>query len=153
MSALGRVCESVDAHARFVTEQVRRARHDAAFRTELLERWKIICEKIGTVRTPTGIELPALALPQTESPAEIARYLFGIDYKPVDLRLAIVDASAGRISSATDALLLYCYHYEPTNGRYGLMIMRLVRTAGVATVLCIAGVVIFFLRRERQGQT
>jgi protein SCO1/2 len=81
----------------------------------------------------------------------IARYLFGIDYKPVDLRLAIVDASAGRISSATDALLLYCYHYEPTNGRYGLMIMRLVRTAGVATVLCIAGFVIFFLRRERRG--
>jgi protein SCO1/2 len=83
--------------------------------------------------------------------ARIARYLFGIDYKPLDLRLAIVDASHGRIGSATDAVLLYCYHYEPTKGRYGLLVMRLVRTAGASTVVCMAGLLLFFLRRERRG--
>jgi len=77
MSTLGRVCESVEGHARFVADQVRRARQDAAFRAELLERWKAIRESIGTVRTPTGLELPALALPPIDEPGEIARILFG----------------------------------------------------------------------------
>src|SRR4051794_18284873 len=67
----------------------------------------------------------------------VARYVFGIDYHPRDLRLAILDASARHISSATDALLLYCYHYEPKTGRYGLLVMRLVRTAGAFTVFSI----------------
>jgi len=83
--------------------------------------------------------------------ARIARYIFGIDDKPLDLRLALVEASERRISSATSSLLLYCYHYEPSTGRYGLMIMRLVRTAGAATVLGMAGLILFFLRRERRG--
>jgi methylmalonyl-CoA mutase cobalamin-binding domain/chain len=77
MSALARVCDSVEKHARFVTAQVRRAREDADFRAELLARWKAIRENIGTVRTPAGLELPALALSLTEEPGEIARILYG----------------------------------------------------------------------------
>jgi len=64
-----------------------------------------------------------------------ARYLFGVEYGPRDLRLALVEASTGRIGSAVDALLLYCYHYDPMTGRYGLVVMRLLRIAGLGTVL------------------
>jgi len=84
--------------------------------------------------------------------ARVSRYLFGIDYKPIDLRLAILDASERRIGSVTDSLLLYCYHYEPTAGRYGLFVMRLVRTAASATVLCLAALVIALVHRDRRRQ-
>src|SRR5262245_22207007 len=54
----------------------------------------------------------------------LARYLFGIEYGPRDLRFALVEASAGKVGSPVDSLLLYCYHYDPMTGRYGLMVMR-----------------------------
>ncbi len=79
----------------------------------------------------------------------IARYLFGVEYGPRDLRMALVEASAGRVGNPVDALLLYCYHYDPMTGRYGLAIMRAMRIAGAATVLLIGGFVIVMLRRER----
>jgi protein SCO1/2 len=79
----------------------------------------------------------------------LARYLFGIEYGPRDLRFALVEASAGKVGSAVDTLLLYCYHYDPMNGRYGLVIMRLMRLAGVATVLAIGSFILVMLRRER----
>ena len=60
----------------------------------------------------------------------LARYLFGIEYWPRDLRLALVEASAGKVGSPVDALLLYCFHYNPMTGRYGLVIMRAMRLAG-----------------------
>ena len=50
----------------------------------------------------------------------LARYMFGIEYGPRDLRLALVEASAGTLGTAVDTLLLYCYHYDPMTGRYGL---------------------------------
>ena len=78
-----------------------------------------------------------------------ARYLFGIEYGPRDVRFALLEASAGRIGSVADALLLYCYHYDPMTGRYGLYIMRTLRIAGVATVLLIATFIIVMVRREK----
>lgn len=79
-----------------------------------------------------------------------ARYLFGIDYGPRDLRLALVDASEGKIGSVADNLLLFCYHYDPMTGRYGFVIMRVLRIAGVATVLAICGFIFLTVRRERR---
>jgi protein SCO1/2 len=79
-----------------------------------------------------------------------ARYLFGIEYGPRDLRFAIVEASAGRLGSLVDELLLFCYHYNPETGRYGLVIMRTVRIAGVATVLLIGTFVTVMVRREKR---
>ena len=76
MSVLGRICESVEVHGRFVADQVRRAREDAGFRAGLRKRWKAIHASISTVRTPTGLELPAIAVPATDDPGEIARFLF-----------------------------------------------------------------------------
>jgi protein SCO1/2 len=80
----------------------------------------------------------------------IARYLFGIEYGPRDLRLALVDASAGRVGNAVDTLLLYCYHYDPMTGRYGLAIMRALRIAGASTAFALGAFVVIMLRREKR---
>jgi protein SCO1/2 len=82
---------------------------------------------------------------------KLARYLFGIEYGPRDLRYAIVEASAGRVGSPVDALLLYCYHYDPVRGRYGFMIMSAIRLAGIATVLALGSFIVAMNRRERRG--
>jgi protein SCO1/2 len=78
----------------------------------------------------------------------LARYLFGIEYGPRDLRFALVEASSGRLGSKVDALLLYCYHYDPMTGRYGLVIMRVIRLAGAATVVALAAFIVVMVRRE-----
>ncbi len=79
-----------------------------------------------------------------------ARYLFGIEYGPRDVRLALVEASEGKVGSAVDAFLLYCYHYDPMTGRYGLLVMRLLRVAGAATVLALGGFILVMIRREKR---
>jgi protein SCO1/2 len=79
----------------------------------------------------------------------LARYLFGIEYGPRDLRFAIVEASSGKVGSKVDALLLYCYHYDPITGRYGLVIMRAIRLSGAATALALATFIVVMVRRER----
>jgi protein SCO1/2 len=83
----------------------------------------------------------------------IARYLFGIEYGPRDLRFALADASAGKVGSRVDALLLYCYHYDPMTGRYGLAIMRAIRIAGAATVVALGSFILIMVRRETHRQT
>ncbi|MBI3400850.1 MAG: SCO family protein [Acidobacteria bacterium] len=81
----------------------------------------------------------------------LARYLFGIEYGPRDLRYALIEASNGRVGTMVDQILLYCYHYDPMTGRYGLVIMRALRVAGVVTVLLIGTFIIVMVRRERRG--
>jgi protein SCO1/2 len=83
----------------------------------------------------------------------LARYLFGLEYGPRDLRLALVEASAGGIGSAVDAVLLYCYHYDPMTGRYGFVVMRVLRIAGAATVVAIGSFIVVMLRRERRARS
>jgi len=80
----------------------------------------------------------------------LARYLFGIEYGPRDLRYAIVEASEGRVGNIADALLLYCYHYDPMTGRYGLAIMRAMRIAGATTVLALGVFIVFMVRRDKR---
>ena len=80
----------------------------------------------------------------------LARYMFGIEYGPRDLRLAIIEASNGRVGNAADALLLYCYHYDPMTGRYGLVIMRVMRLAGAVTVLALSAFIWIMLTSERR---
>jgi len=79
--------------------------------------------------------------------ARLARYLYGVEYAPKDLRFAIVEASQGRILSPVDRLLLYCYHYDPTLGRYGKSVMAILRVAAVLTLGGL-GAMIFALRRR-----
>src|SRR2546427_1750240 len=77
MSKLGQVVEAVEKYNRFVLDRVKRARTDEQFGRELLGRWNDIKAKIPVTRTPTGLPLPRLALPEIDEPGEIARYLFG----------------------------------------------------------------------------
>ena len=77
MSKLGQVVESVENYNKFVLDQVKRARTDKKFGRELLGRWNDIKAKIPVTRTPTGLPLPRLALPEIDEPGEIARYFFG----------------------------------------------------------------------------
>src|ERR1051326_1297960 len=93
---------------------------------------------------PTGI---IVATPD----GRLAKYLFGIEYGPRDLRFALVEASSGRVGTAVDSLLLYCYHYDPMTGRYGLVVMRAMRIAGAATVLALGTFIFVMIRRERTG--
>lgn len=79
----------------------------------------------------------------------IARYLFGIEYKPRDLRLAIVEAGQNKIGTLADQLLLLCYHYDPATGKYSAAAMNFVRAGGVATVAGLAGFMFVMLRREK----
>ena len=84
----------------------------------------------------------------------LSKYLFGIEYGPRDLRLGIVEASAGKVGTPVDSLLLYCYHYDPMTGRYGLVIMQAMRLAGAATVLLLGTFIIVMVRREKtRGST
>ncbi|MGA9474321.1 MAG: SCO family protein [Terriglobales bacterium] len=78
---------------------------------------------------------------------KIAQYYYGIDYPPKDLRLALVDASQEKIGNVVDELLLYCYHYDPEKGKYSATIMRILRLAGVATLLCLGTLFIVLFRR------
>jgi methylmalonyl-CoA mutase len=77
MSKLGQVVESVEKYNQFVVDQVKRARTDKDFGRDLVGRWNDIKAKIPTSRTPTGIPLPRLALPEIDEAGEIARFLFG----------------------------------------------------------------------------
>ncbi len=80
----------------------------------------------------------------------LSRYLLGIEYWPRDLRFALIDASDGKIGSPAEQLLLYCYHYDPETGRYGFVIMRVVRLFAIATVFALATFIIVMVRRDRR---
>lgn len=81
----------------------------------------------------------------------VSRYLYGIEYKPRDVDLALVDASHRTIGTLTDSILLLCYHYDPTTGRYTQAAMNFVRAGGIVTVLGLAGFIGVMLRREHRG--
>jgi protein SCO1 len=79
---------------------------------------------------------------------KLSHYFYGIEYAPRDLKLALVESSGGKLGSAVDKLTLYCYHYDPTTGKYGPAIMNVMRAAGALTL---AGLValILILRRTK----
>jgi protein SCO1/2 len=78
----------------------------------------------------------------------IARYFYGIDYPGRDVRLGLVEASRERIGTPTDQVLLYCFHYDPTTGKYALVVMNVLRLAGVLTVGLLAAFMIVMFRRD-----
>jgi protein SCO1/2 len=81
---------------------------------------------------------------------QLARYFYGIEYAPRDVRLGLVEAAAQKIGSPIDQLLLLCYHYDPASGTYTLAILRTLRVAGVVTVLAVATFMGVMVQRERR---
>lgn len=79
---------------------------------------------------------------------KISRYFYGITYPSRDLRLGLVDASEGKIGTPVDAILLFCYHYDPGTGKYGLIIARVIQIAGGLTILLLGGLIFILGRRE-----
>ena len=82
-----------------------------------------------------------------------SRYFYGIDFSPRDLRLGLIEAAAYKIGSPIDQLLLFCFHYDPTAGKYTLLVNRVTQIAGGATVLALGAFVTVMLLRERNAGT
>jgi protein SCO1/2 len=78
----------------------------------------------------------------------ISRYFYGVEFPGRDMRLGLVDASAGKIGSPIDHVLLFCYHYDPSTATYSASILKIIRLGGILTILCIAGGILIFRRRE-----
>ena len=82
----------------------------------------------------------------------LSRYFYGVEYAPRDVRLGLVEASANKIGTPVDQILLFCYHYDPATGKYGALAVGLVRFAGAAFVLiCGAFLLVMFLKESRAG--
>jgi protein SCO1 len=79
---------------------------------------------------------------------KLSQYYYGIEYSPKDLRLGLIQASQNHIGTVVDALVLYCYHYDPATGHYGAIVMRIVRLSGIATVLLLGGFIFIMVRRD-----
>lgn len=82
---------------------------------------------------------------------KVARYFYGVEYSPRDLKLGLIEASEKKIGSPVDQLLLLCYHYDPLSGRYNFAVMTAVRVGGVLTVLGIVTLLWTLIRRERKS--
>jgi protein SCO1/2 len=78
----------------------------------------------------------------------ISRYFYGVEYPGRDMRLGLVDASAGKIGTPIDRVLLFCYQYDPSLATYSASILKVIRLAGMLTVLCIVGGILIFRRRD-----
>jgi protein SCO1/2 len=78
----------------------------------------------------------------------ISRYFYGVEYPSRDVRLGLVDASAGKIGNPIDHLLLYCFEYDPATARYSATILRIVRLGGLLTILVIVAGILIFRRRD-----
>jgi protein SCO1/2 len=83
----------------------------------------------------------------------ISRYFYGVEFPGRDLRLGLVDASAGKIGTPIDRALLFCYHYDPSSARYSASILKIIRAAGVLTILALLAGMLIFRRRDIAART
>jgi protein SCO1/2 len=121
-------------------ENVKRLADAVGFRYSWDEATKQWAHSSGiTVLTPEG---------------KLSKYFFGVEYSARDLRLGMVEASKGRIGTPVDQLLLFCFHYDPVAGKYGMVIMTALRLAGVATVFGIIAfwIVSYYQNKRRKNQ-
>jgi protein SCO1/2 len=93
----------------------------------------------------------AAAIYVVTAEGRLSRYLFGIEYAPRDVRLALVEASRNRIGTPVDQILLYCYHYDPKVGRYGAVVMNIVQLGGAGTVVVLMVFLLLMWRRDRRA--
>jgi protein SCO1/2 len=96
----------------------------------------------------TGIFAHASGIMLLTPGGRISRYFYGVEYPSRDVRLGLVDASAGKIGTPIDHLLLYCFEYDPATARYSATILRIVRLGGILTILMIVAGILIFRRRD-----
>lgn len=80
------------------------------------------------------------------------RYFYGIEYAPKEIQFGVMEASQEKIGSVVDQMILYCYHYDPTTGKYGLVAMNLIRAGGVLTVLLLGTFMAVNFRRDARNR-
>ena len=83
---------------------------------------------------------------------KLSRYFYGIQYAPADVRMALVEASQHKIGSPVDYVLLFCFHYDATQGKYTLAIVNILKIAGGLTVLLLAGLLYVLMRKDGNKQ-
>lgn len=113
-----------------------------------------LCRETGFRISPdpaTGQFAHGSALVLLTPEGRISRYLFGVSYPARELRLSLVEASGGKIGTATDQFLLLCMRYDAATGRYGLAITRILRIAAATTVLGLVGLLWALARRGRKS--
>ena len=98
---------------------------------------------------PTNQFIHASGIMLATADGTLARYFYGIEYAPKDLRLGLVEASERKIGTPVDRLLLYCYHYDPAAGKYGAVVMNILRLAGVVTIAALVAMLWLMRRRLR----
>lgn len=80
---------------------------------------------------------------------KLSRYLYGIDYSPKDVKFSLMDSAESKVGSLSDELLLYCFHYDPSTGKYGFQILSAMRIAAVAMLLGMGLMGFVFWRRNK----
>ncbi|HEX3353875.1 MAG TPA: SCO family protein [Terriglobales bacterium] len=98
----------------------------------------------------TGQFAHATAIMVLTPEGKIAQYYYGVEYAPKDLRLGLIQASQNKIGTLADQVLLYCYHYDPTTGKYGAVISRVLQLSGLATILVLGVLMTVLIRAGRQ---
>jgi len=115
-------------------EAVRAVASAANFRYSFDEKHNLFAHASGImILTPDG---------------RISRYFYGVEYPSRDVRLGLVDASAGKIGTPIDHLLLFCFQYNPETARYSATVLRIVRLGGILTILIIVAGILIFRRRD-----
>jgi protein SCO1 len=115
-------------------ESIDAATHAANFRYSFDAKTNFFAHASGVmILTPDG---------------RVSRYFYGVEYPGRDMRLGLVEASAGKIGTPIDHVLLFCYHYDPSAATYSASILKIIRLAGVLTIICIVGGILFFRRRD-----
>ncbi len=96
----------------------------------------------------TGQFIHAAGIMVVTPTGKLAQYYYGVEFSPNDLRLGLIEASRDKIGTLVDQVVLYCYHYDPSTGRYSAVVANIMRLAGAATMLILGGFLIVMLRRD-----
>ena len=80
---------------------------------------------------------------------KLSRYLYGIDYAAKDLKLGLIESAENRIGGVADQLLLYCFHYDPSTGKYGFAILSVIRLFAIFTLAGMAAMGFVFWKRNK----
>jgi len=94
----------------------------------------------------------AAAVIVTTPDGKLSRYHYGIDYAPRDLKFSLMESGNSRVGNPAEQLLLYCYHYDPASGKYGLAILNVIRLGGIATLVGMGLMAVFFWRRNKKRE-
>lgn len=81
---------------------------------------------------------------------KLSKYFYGIDYSPKDLKFGVMESAGNKVGNPAEQLLLYCFHYDPSTGKYGLAVLRIMRVGGVATLIGLGAMGFVFWRRNKK---